>query len=124
MDGLHRALEGVVHVNSAKVGSCVRNSEKKEEYDAVQKLLSIENQTKKANEQYPTIFCFDKKANTISSLTNRSRRYGLLNGDTLKGINGRKDDGSDRARLNRLGQTSLLVGPTAGVDVKEHIDAV
>jgi len=72
VDGLHRALEGVVHINSAEIGS------------------------------------------------QGSRGHGLLQGLPLKDIDGRKDDGTDRARLDRVGQASLLIGPAPGVDIEEH----
>ena len=55
-----------------------------------------------------------------NSLTEGSRFHGLLQGISLEDINRRKDNCTNRTGLDGVGQASLLVGPTPGVDVKEH----
>lgn len=44
----------------------------------------------------------------------------MLRGNPLKDVDGRKDDGTDRARLDRVGKASFLVGPAPSIDVEEH----
>ena len=46
----------------------------------------------------------------------------MLKRNSLKDINGRKDDGAHCARLNWVGQASLLIGPGSSIDVIEHAD--
>ncbi len=44
----------------------------------------------------------------------------MLERNSLKDINGGKDNGAHCTRLNRVCQASLLIGPASSVNVIEH----
>ena len=114
---LHGALQSMVTIDSTKVGSWyweASSEQLRKEKMSMEGSIAIQQQSTSSGNQ---LF-----QNNIwwTTLTKRSRRNDMLERNSLKDINGGKDNGAHCTRLNRVCQASLLIGPASSVNVIEH----